>query len=137
MKKMLKINTDCFSYKLFRILRTFFIINLGWYFDRANGLKAAINMLYITFTKFKCYQLVDGTILKLGLKSYDFKILFIATAILLAISIMQENGIQIRKSLSQQNLIFRWGILYILIFSIIGLGYASSDLLGGFMYAQF
>ncbi|NFI55512.1 MBOAT family protein [Clostridium botulinum] len=136
-KKISKVNTECFSYHLFRIIRTFFIVNLGWYFDRANGLKSSIKMLHNTITNFKVSQLFDGTILKLGLQPHDFKILFIATFILFTISVIQENGIKIRESLSKQNLIFRWAILYALIFLTIGLGYSSGDSLGGFMYAQF
>lgn len=136
-KKVTKVNTECFSYHLFMILRTFFIVNLGWYFDRANGLKSALNMLYITITNFKINQIFDGSLLKLGLNSKDFVILFIATIILCAISIIQENGIEIRKSLANQNLIFRWIILYCLIFIIIGLSYSTGNSSGGFMYGQF
>lgn len=136
-KKVFKINTECFSYHLFRILRTFFIINLGWYFDRANGLKESFHMLYITFTNLRIGQVFDGTMLTFGLESKDFKILLITTIILFAVSLMQENGIKIRESLSKQNLVFRWGILYIFIFMIIGLAYQSANSAGGFMYAQF
>lgn len=136
-KRITRVNTECFSYHLFRIIRTFFIVNLGWYFDRANGLRESIRMLYTTVTSFKINQLFDGTILKLGLKAEDFKILIFATIIIFTVSVIQENGIKIRESLSKQNLIFRWAILYALIFIIIGLSYESGNGAGGFMYAQF
>jgi alginate O-acetyltransferase complex protein AlgI len=137
LKRMLKVNTECFSYHLFRILRTFFIINLGWYFDRARSLKASLYMLHNTIMNFNINQLLDGTIFKLGLKEFDFQILFLASIVLLAISIMQENGIKIREFLSEQNLVFRWILLYLLIFAIITFDSSSTNLLGGFMYAQF
>ena len=94
-------------------------------------------MLYITFTNLRIGQVFDGTMLTFGLESKDFKILLITTIILFAVSLMQENGIKIRESLSKQNLVFRWGILYIFIFMIIGLAYQSANSAGGFMYAQF
>lgn len=137
LKKITKVNTECFSYHLFRILRTFFIVNLGWYFDRAGSLKASLYMLHNTIMNFNLNQLMDGTILKLGLKEFDFQVLFVATIVLLAISIMQENGIKIRTFLSEQNLAFRWMVLYVLIFTIIYFDASSTNLLGGFMYAQF
>ncbi|MCS6132113.1 MBOAT family protein [Clostridium botulinum] len=137
LKKITNVNTKCFSYHLFQILRTFFIVNLGWYFDRGNGLKSSFQMLHTTVTNFKVTQLVDGTILKLGLKGIDFKILLFATIILFTISVMQENGIKIREFLLEQNLVFRWIILYIIIFIIIGFSYNSGNSAGGFMYAQF
>lgn len=137
LKRITKVNTECFSYHLFRILRTFFIVNLGWYFDRANSLKASLYMLHNTIMNFKLNQLMDGTIFKLGLKEFDFQVLFIATVVLLVVSVMQENVIKIRAFLSQQNLVFRWIVLYVLIFTIIYFDASSTNLLGGFMYAQF
>lgn len=137
LKKITKVNTKCFSYNLFQVLRTFFIVNLGWYFDRGNDLRASFQMIHTTINNFKITQLVDGTILKLGLEKFDFKVLFFATIILFAISVMQESGIKIREFLCEQNLVFRWIIFYILILAIIGFSYNSGDSLGGFMYAQF
>ena len=137
LKKITKVNTECFSYHLFRILRTFFIVNLGWYFDRAKSLKASLYMLHNTIMNFNLNQLMNGTILKLGLKEFDFQVLFVATIVLLTVSVMQESGIKIRAFLSEQNLVFRWLVLYVLIFAIIYFDASSTNLLGGFMYAQF
>ena len=137
LKKITKVNTKCFSYHLFEILRTFFIVNVGWYFDRGNGLRASINMLHRTISETKVMQLFNGTLFKLGLDKMDFKILIFATIILFIVSVMQENKIKVRDFLSEQNLIFRWAVLYFIIFATLGLAANSTDLLGGFMYAQF
>ncbi|WP_244834531.1 MBOAT family O-acyltransferase [Clostridium sp. BJN0001] len=137
LKKFTKVNTKCFSYKLFMILRTFFIVNIGWYFDRGNSIRASFNMMYITITKFNLGQILNGTILSLGLNKIDFIILLFATLILFTVSVMQENNIKIRIFLSEQNLVFRWAVLYGFIFITVALAYASKDSSGGFMYAQF
>lgn len=105
LKRVTKVNTECFSYHLFRILRTFFIVNLGWYFDRASNLNSSLYMLHNTVANFKITQLLDGTIYKLGLKEQDFRILFWATVILFAVSVLQERGVKIREFLSKQNLV--------------------------------
>lgn len=137
LKRVTKVNTECFSYHLFRILRTFFIVNLGWYFDRASNLNSSLYMLHNTVANFKITQLLDGTIYKLGLKEQDFRILFWATVILFAVSVLQERGVKIREFLSKQNLVFRWAVFYALIFAVISFDASSGNLLGGFMYAQF
>jgi len=137
LRRITKVNTECFSYHLFRILRTFSIVNLGWYFDRASSLKASLYMLHNTIMNFNVNQLMDGTILKLGLKGFDFNVLFVATVVLIVVSVMQEMGIKIRTFLSEQNLIFRWIVLYVLIFAIIYFDASATNLQGGFMYAQF
>ncbi|NFS10790.1 MBOAT family protein [Clostridium botulinum] len=136
-KSFTKVKTECFSYRLFQIIRTFLIVNIGWYFDRGNGLKSAIQMLHTTVTDLRIMQLFDGTILKLGLNSFDFKILIFATIVLFTVSVIQECGIRVRKFLEEQNLVFRWIILYLLIFVILGLKFESLNSTGGFMYAQF
>jgi len=137
LKRVTKVNTECFSYHLFRVLRTFFIVNLGWYFDRASNLNSSLYMLHNTVANFKITQLLDGTIYKLGLKEQDFRILFWATVILFAVSVLQERGVKIREFLSKQNLVFRWAVFYVLIFAVISFDASSGNLLGGFMYAQF
>lgn len=137
LKKITKVNCENFSYHVFRIIRTFLIVNLGWYFDRAGRLQTSIYLLKNTFLNFRINELFDGTIYKLGLKDTDFTILFIATLILFLVSVMQENGLRIRAFLSEQNLVFRWIVLYIIIFMIISFDASSENLFGGFMYAQF
>lgn len=73
----------------------------------------------------------------LGLDKYDLFIGILALLTLLAVSIMRQK-MNVREKLGEQNLIFRWGIYYILLFSIIifgfyGVGYSASE----FIYENF
>lgn len=48
----LHIPTESRAWHLFRILRTFVIVNIGWYFDR-NGFMRGLLCLQKTFTDFR------------------------------------------------------------------------------------
>lgn len=137
MKKLFKVKEESFGYSVFQIARTFFIVNLGWYFDRGNGLIASVKMLKNTVTNFNMSQVNKEMLLGLGLEGSDFIILAIATIILFIVSVLQERNIKIREALFRRNIIIRWVILYALIFGVLMFPANSSDLLGGFMYAQF
>lgn len=136
--KLLRIKTDCFSYKLFQIVRTFLIVLVGYVLFRGNGLMAAFKMIRSMFTVFNPWVFTDGTLLTLGLDAANWNVLILSMLILLAVSIANENGINVRERISQQNIIFQWicylaGIFAVLIFGIYGSGYDAS----AFMYLNF
>ena len=136
--KLLRIKTDCFSYKLFQIVRTFLIVLVGYVLFRGNGLMAAFKMIKSMFTVYNPWVFTDGTLLTLGLDAANWNVLILSMLILLAVSIANENGINVRERISQQNIIFQWicylaGIFAVLIFGIYGSGYDAS----AFMYLNF
>ena len=131
------INVTSKTWKTFQIFRTFFIVNIGWYFDRGNNLLDSLTMLKTTFINFSVSDLNPGMLLNLGLSRYDWIIAGIATLLLLLISILQEKGLQIRNTLIQTNLVLKWGIYILLFFSVIAFQVSVGDLIGGFMYAHF
>ena len=124
------------GFHLFRVLRTFLIVNIGWYFDRAARAGDAFSMLGKTLFAPGLSQIASGTLLTLGLTGYDFTVLAIATAILFAVSLLQERGVRVRERLFALPLPGRWAILlaftlFVLCTFTLGTG---SD---GFMYAVF
>ena len=50
------------GFHVFRILRTFLVVNIGWYFDRCVRVCDAFAMLHKTFFAFNAQQLFDGTL---------------------------------------------------------------------------
>ena len=52
----------------------------------------------------------------------DFIIIAIYTVIVFVISILHEKDISVRKEISKKNIVIRWTIYYIIIFSIIIFG---------------
>ena len=134
----LKVNTECFSWKLFQIVRTFFLISIGRIFSRANSLRDSLAMLKNLVSEFNPWVLTDGTIYELGLTAREMFLVFLMLIVVLVISLMQENGMKIRQSLEKQNLLFQWlviigAIVFLLIYGAYGGGFSAAD----FVYQQF
>lgn len=136
----LKINTECFSWKLFRIVRTFLITGGSKILVKAPGLSAAIVIFKKIFTDFDFDFLfgVDGEIYNLGIDSKNMTILMLSLLVLLVVSILQEKGIKLRETLAKQNIVFRWlvyitAIVVILVFGMYGPEYNAVD----FIYRKY
>ena len=125
------------GFYVWRVLRTFLIVNIGWYFDRALRAGDAFAMLGKTFFAPAFAQLQDGTLLSLGLTASDFRILAAATVILIAVSVLQERGMHIRDRVLSLPVIPRVILLYAFMYFVLAnfMGAGSSN--AGFMYAIF
>lgn len=136
--KTLKIQTDTFSWRIFQITRTFILCCIGRiFFIAPNGVQSAFDIIGRIFSRPSLWQLFDGTLLSLGLDGPNFVLMLITIGILWCVSALQEK-MELRKEFAKQNIIFRWTILYmaifsILIFGIYGAGYDAS----AFIYNQF
>ncbi|MEF9945609.1 MAG: MBOAT family O-acyltransferase [Lachnospiraceae bacterium] len=130
------INPKSKPWHVVRILRTFLLVNISWYFDMAVSLSAAFTMMKNTVTGFTMKTLTDGTLLTLGLDKLDYAILAIGCVTVFIISLLQENGVEIRKSLGAKPLLVRWAVYLMLIFALPFLGFITTGG-GGFIYAQF
>lgn len=120
---------------VFRVLRTFVIVNIGWYFDRCLRLTDACVMLGKTLCAPMLSQLTDGTLLALGLSAGDYAVLLGALVILVTVSVMQERGLHLRTWLMTLSAPRRWLLLYILLFYT--MFFYVPDALTGFIYAAF
>mgnify|MGYP001632132375 FL=1 len=124
-----KINTEVWSYKFFQAIRTILIVCFGMFLFRVDSFKQMGLMIHSN---------ASASLFSLGLKKADFALLMVGILVMLVVGVMQEFNINIRKELQKQNLLFKWLIYYIIIFSIIifgiyGKGYdAASFIYGGF-----
>ena len=137
-EEKLRINTECFSWKLFQILRTFTLISIGRIFSRATSLKASLGMLKNMFSSFNPWVFWDGSILKLGLSENELLLVLFVLIVVLVVSLMQEKGIKLRQKLDEQNILFRWlfiigAIVFVLIFGRYGGDFTAAN----FVYQQF
>ena len=123
------------KFYVFRVLRTFAIVNIGWYFDRALRLSDAFAMLGKTLLQPRLVQLTDGTLLTLGLSMGDYAVLAGALAILVFVSVMQERGKKMREWLMTLSTPKRWILLYILLFYT--MFFFVPNATTGFIYAVF
>ena len=125
------------AFYLFCVLRTFVIVNIGWYFDRCERFSDSFKMLYKTLLSPRLAQLSDGTLMALGLSAADFAILAVATALLFAVSLAQERGVQMRAWLCRLKTPVRWLILYAFVFFVFFAAVGDSGAADAFMYAIF
>ena len=124
------------AFYVFRVLRTFLIVNIGWYFDRCLRAGDAFHMLYKTVFSPQLHQLSDGTLSLLGVSASDVRILALATLLLFAVSLLQERGMSIRSRVMSLPVIPRVIMLYAFMYFVLAafMGAGSS---AGFMYAIF
>lgn len=135
--QLLEVNTRCFSYRLLQMVLTFILVDFTWIFFRADGFKVALQIIQKMFSTFNPWILFDGTLFTLGMDRKDFIVALIAIAILWIVDYFHTKG-SVRQWISQQNLIFRWGLYYFVIFSILIFGiYGPGYDAAAFIYFQF
>ena len=137
-ERIFKVNTTCFSYRLFNIIITFILVDFAWIFFRAPDLLTGVTIIKQMFSVWNPWIFFDNSLYEMGLDRKDFWVLCFSVLILWVVSFMQERGIKIREELAKQNLVFRWiiywtAVSFILIFGIYGAGYNESQ----FIYFQF
>ena len=125
------------SFHVFRVLRTFVIVNIGWYFDRALRAGDAFAMLGKTLFAPHFAQLADGTLLTLGLTGADFAVLAVSTLLLLTVSILQERGMGVRSRMLALPAPVRVILLYAFLFFVLSRFVGVTNANAGFMYAVF
>lgn len=136
------INENAKWFHIFRIVRTFILVNIGWYFDRIADVRQSFIYLKDTFVNF-------GNPLLLASKEYlraflgpisNFEshiiLVFIGAFIIFVVSLLKENKIDVYTAIQKKNIAFRWGAYYVLLIIIIlSFTFSSGD--AGFMYAQY
>ena len=129
-----KVDDTSFSWRFFRILKTFVLVDIAWIFFRARSLHSALYILRASFDLSNIGMVLNDGIYELGLNTRNMNLLVIALAALVTAGCMRKRGVDVRKWLSGQNLAFRymiyWGAVIMIILSL--------DLSGmEFIYFQF
>ena len=130
------------GWHLFQIIRTFIIVNIGWYFDRIFDVGKAFAYLRNTFTNF-------GNPMILASKSNmnqilgnisdfqsHFVLIFLASITVFTVSLLKENNIDVYAALQKKNIFVRW-LSYLIPMILVTLSFSFSAGDAGFMYAQY
>lgn len=134
--KIVGINRNSLLHKIYKIITTFILVDFAWIFFRATSIKEAIEIIKRTFY-FNPQILINGDIYNLGLDKNEMLIMIISLLILFLISLIKQK-FNIREEIREKNIIIRWSIYYIAIFSIIILGvYGPGFSAQQFIYFQF
>ncbi len=135
--KLLHINTDASSWKLFQMIRTSVIFCTGILIARLTSLYQIKDAARLILGHFRFVNLIDGTLFNLGLDKINFNIMALGFLLILVISILQEQK-SVRTRISELNAPIRWfiyafGISLVIFLGIYGEGYTTA----GFAYTHF
>ncbi len=131
------IKTDVFSYKLYQVIRTYLLFSFAMIFFRANSISNAIDIIKSMFTLNIGVLLNFEALGNIGIDLLDVGVLIISLIVLFVVELIARKG-DVREKLFQQNLLFRWGIIYILVFGVIIFGcYGAGYDAASFIYKQF
>lgn len=120
LKILLKINTETFSYRLFQRIRTFFIFMIGLSFFRAESFTSGLTNWKNALTVYNPWILFDGSLMELGLDIHDVRILvFFGLAVAISGIVTFIKGESLRELIAKQNIVFRWLLYLILVYSVI------------------
>ncbi|MBP5660106.1 MAG: hypothetical protein J6X08_02100, partial [Lachnospiraceae bacterium] len=137
--KALRINTEAFSWKVFRVLRTWLFFGTGLSFFRAGSLLVAFRNLKLSVTVFNPWIFFTGELWEMGVDRTEFSIFVFYLAVVIIAGILRAvTGKSIRELLKEQNIVFRWiiyaGLIYsVLIYGCYGSGFSSA----AFIYQGF
>ncbi len=89
--QILRIRTESFAWRAFRMARTFILVLIGYYFDIAPGYHGAMDMLARSIFDHNI-ALGREQFFSLGLGRNDFIVLLICTVVLFIVSVLQERN---------------------------------------------
>ena len=127
------------SFYLFRVLRTFAVVNIGWFFDRCARAGDAVSSFLAVVTGRAGEALLTPAVWQsLGLETSDMIVLGLSALLLFFASLATERGACIREKLSRLPWFGRWiiitaGVVTVLLLGIWGSGFKEA----AFLYYQF
>ena len=137
MKSALRINEEAKWYHVFRIIRTFIVVNIGWYFDRIVDIDFAFYNLHKSVFAFNAQTFAaEKLVVFEGVKSMGEIIAIFGCVLVFVVSVLEEKKISVRDLLYKCPLLMRWGIYSVVIVMIL-FGCTRVGETGGFMYANF
>lgn len=135
--KKLNINTETFGYRLYQMIRTFLLFSFAMIFFRAPRVLSAFNFIKGMFIWNPWILLDNKSLFTAGLDLMDFRILIISLIVLFVVENLHMSG-SVRDKLRKQNIVFRWIVIFALIFSIIIFGcYGPGYDPAAFIYREF
>jgi D-alanyl-lipoteichoic acid acyltransferase DltB (MBOAT superfamily) len=126
--------TNSFGYRFFKIFMTFIMVDFAWIFFRADSMYQAMDYIKRMFQYRDFWSLFDQSIYTLGLDIREFHILCFGVIVLFLVDYLKYKKNQVfSEFMKNQWIVFRWGVLFMLLFMCIVYGYYGP----GFDSAQF
>ena len=135
---ILHIKTESKGFHVFRIVRTFLVVNVGWYFDRIVNFSDCMLCFKNTLMNFRMGAFGEYmTMLMEGVLSLKvLLIVLVAITVVFIHSLLSEKEVDVFDFLSRRHIVVRWGTYYIMLMLIqISMSYVART--EAFMYAVF
>lgn len=132
-----KIDVDSKGWHVFRIVRTFIVVNIGWYFDRIMDFGDCMQGFYNTVFNFNLGKFwpvfqtfhISNVRMCLIIAALGCLVVFI-------VSVLRERGVDVSGALLKSNVILRFAVYtFIVLLVVVSFMFAPSE--GGFIYANF
>jgi len=134
-----EIKTDCFSFRLGRIIWTFLLTDLAWIFFRAENLHIALSYVKRIIVDFDPWALTNGSLFTLGLDRVEMNIFFFGLLLLFLVDMLKYyKKISFPDFIIQQNTVFQYVCAAVMLMSVLIYGaYGPSFIPQTFIYFQF
>ena len=121
-------------WKLFRIVKNWFVIFTGEMFFRANGLRAGFRMFRSMFRGFTFRTFTDGTLFTLGLSRAGCMLAGVGIIVVFLYDLCRELNFVPDKRIGKWETPVRWTLYYALIIAVFlfgayGAGYLKVDMI--------
>jgi len=137
MKNVLHIDSKAGWYHIFQIVRTFIVVNIGWYFDRIEDIKVAFYSLKKTIFNFDMVLFdMESAIVFYDYPKYALPMVVTACLFVFAVSVLEEKSVDVREALYTKPIVVRW-MVYFFVIGMVLVASTSISGTGGFMYANF
>lgn len=105
----------------------FILIDISWLFFRAEGIRQSINILKTIYYDFNLWYLFSDDFYNIFGSAKTFSIIIVSLLIVFIIDILHRRGIDLKRYILRQQIIYRWGIYFTIIIGIMFLGAYGSD----------
>lgn len=136
--KLLHIPESSAGFHVFRIVRTFVIVNIGWYFDRIYDFGDCMTAFYRTLFDFGGARFGQEMAVIMAEALPGKQLLIVMAAILFVFihSLLTEKHVDVFSLLGRSHIVVRWGVYYFMMILIqVSMSMAAST--EAFMYAVF
>ena len=136
LNKLFHVNMEGKVHHVWCIVRTFIVVNIGWYFDRIEGVQNLATSFYNTVFNFQ------GDLFMSTFKSFveaqtrmGLYMVAVCCIVLFVVSVLRERGIDVNKKVLGLPFVLR-GVIYAFLVVATASSYMFAST-GGFMYANF
>ena len=135
----LNVKTNCFSWHFLQVAVTFLLVDFAWIFFRSKSIKDAIYFIQRIAIRPTPWVLFNGGIYNLGLDRVEMNILIVSLVLLFLVDkIRYKKKMTLDVFLMEQNLLFEWLIIILLVLAIFIFGeYGTTFNAQQFIYFQF